>query len=253
MNTSFQGKNQEEITKEIEEMYIAGVHFGYSSSSRHPKVKPYLFGSRNNTEIFNLEKVNSSLLEAEAFLKELGSRGSKFLLVSTKPEARDIIEKVGRELEIPFAVERWLGGTLTNLNEIKKRIAYFEDLHNKKISGEYKDHTKKEISQMDKKFAKMEGRFEGLRLHSGMPAALVVVDPKQEKTAVDEAKRMKIPVVAILNSDCDPTTVNYPIPANDASISSVQYLLGRLAEAYQEGKKHPVEKEVEKKEENSNN
>lgn len=237
IDTKFDDKNQEELLKETEEMYRAGVHFGYSRSSRHPKMEPFFYGLRNDNQIFNLEVVHLCLKKAVEFLKELGSQDSKFLFVATKPEIKDVVEKAARELGMSYVVERWLGGTLTNFNVIKKRIAYFEELSKKKASGEFSHLSKKEASRLDKQFLKLEKRFAGIQSLKEKPAALVVVDPKKEEAAVAEAKKRGVPMVAIMNSDCDPSAVDYPVPGNDASLSSVTYLLGKLVDAYKEGVK----------------
>jgi len=230
------GENQA-LSKEIEEMYEAGVHFGYSRSSRCPAMAPYFFALRNNVEIFNLEKTYERLGEAMNFLKELSVKGSSILLISTKPEAKDIIEKISQELEMPYVTERWVGGTLTNFGEIKKQIQRRNEFSQKKESGEFSTFSKKEASRLDKLLGRMEKRFGGLNLLTEIPSALVVVDPKEEKSAIAEAKKKNVPIVAIMNSDCNPSDIDFPIPANDTSVGSIEYLLGKLAEAYKQGKK----------------
>jgi len=247
INTKSADKKQEEFLKKIEEMYRAGVHFGYSRSSRHPKMKPFFYGLSHDVEIFNLEVVFDYLEKAMEFLGELGSRGGKFLLVATKAEAKDLVEKTGRETGMPYVTDRWLGGTLTNFEVIKKRIAYFDELSEKKASGNFSSYSKKEASRLEKQFLKMKKQLDGIRDLKELPAALVVVDSKLEKTAVLEAKKKNIPVVAILNSDCNPTGLDYPIPANDSSVSSLEYLLGKLSKAYKDGAKK-VKKEKTKEE-----
>lgn len=236
-DTKFEDKKQEDFLKKMEEMYKAGVHFGYSRSSRNPKMKPFFYGRSHDTEIFNLEVVYLYLEKAMEFLKEIGLRESKFLLVATKAEAKDIVEKIGRELEMPYVTERWLGGTLTNFEILKKRIAYFEELSGKRIDGKFSSYSKKEAAKLDKQFLKMEKQLSGIKSLKEIPVALLVVDPKTEKTAVIEARKKKVPIIAILNSDCDPSDIDYPIPGNDSSVSSVQYFLDKLAGAYKEGAK----------------
>lgn len=236
INNKSEPKNQEDYLLKLEEMYRAGVQFGYARSSAHPKMQPYIFGMRHNIEIFNLEKTHECLDRACDFLNKLGEKKGKVLFVSTKPEAKNAIEKAGRELSQSYVVERWVGGLLTNFDVVKRRILYFKELCKEKLSGNMSSkYTKKEISRLDKKFIKMERNYGGVQNMDFLPAAMVIVDSKKEKTAVREAKANKIPIVAILNSDCDPTTVDYPIPANDSSITSIEYLVAKLTACYKKG------------------
>ncbi len=221
--------------KELEEMFKAGVHFGYLRQSRHPKMKPYLFGVRNNVEIFDLEKTHACLASAENFLAVLAKEGKKILIVGAKPGIRQLVGQTGKELGMPYVVERWLGGTLTNFKVIKNRIDHFTDLRHKKEVGELNKYTKKEISRFNQELSKLERFFAGLELLAALPSAILIVDSKKEKTALREAKQMSIPIIAILNSDSDPTGIAYPIPANSASLKSVKYLLDKLTHAYKTG------------------
>jgi len=236
-NTKLEKKKQDNLLQELEVMYRAGVHFGYSKSSRHPKIRTYLCGLKNGVEIFDLEKTIFCLKKAEDFLTELSAMGKGILIVSTKPEVKDIVEKAGRELGMPYVLERWLGGTLTNFSTIKKRVSYFKNLCEQKLSGGFSDLSKKEASRTDKQLAKLERRLGGFSTLSEIPSAMVVIDPKKSKAAVSEAKKVGVPVVAILNSDCNPEDIDYPIPGNDASFSSVQYFLDRIVNAYKKGQK----------------
>jgi len=229
INNKSEPKNQEDYLLKLEEMYRAGAQFGYSRSSAHPKMQPYFFGTRHNVEIFNLEKTHECLERACDFAYRLGEEGKKILFVSTKPEAKNAIEKAGRELSQPYVVERWVGGLLTNFDVVKRRIFHFKELCHEKLSGNLSSkYTKKEISRMDKEFIKMEKAYGGLQNLESLPTAMILVDSKKEKIAVREAKANKISIVAVLNSDCDPTEIDYPIPANDASITSIDYFLDKL-------------------------
>ena len=226
--------------KEIEEMFVAGVHFGYSRSSRHPKMKPYLFGLRNNVEIFDLEKTYACLEKAKKFLEDLAREGKKILIVATKPGMHQLAEEAGRELNMPYVCERWLGGTLTNFKMIKGRIDYFTGLRQKKVTGELNKYTKKEISGFNKEITRLERFLGGLETLTGLPSAVLIIDPKKEKTAFDESRQMSIPIVAIVNSDSNPNGIAYPVPANDASQASVKYLLNFLVKAYKGGLTKPA-------------
>lgn len=238
IDTKLEDKKQESL-KELEKMYKAGVHFGYSGSLSNPKMKPYFFVSKNNMEVFDLQKIQEVLKCAEDFMRDLGTRDAKFLLISTKPEAKEFIETMGQELKIPYVTERWIGGVLTNFNVIKKRIDYLNDFRAKRSSGYFSEHTKKEMSRLDKKLSKLEKYFGGVQLLDKIPEAVLVIDSKKENSAIIEARKTNVKIVAIMNSDCDPEVVDYPIPANDVASSSVQYLLDRLISAYKDGKNHP--------------
>lgn len=228
-------KTPKNIDSQLEEMIKAGVQFGYSRSKRHPKIKNYLFGIKNNVEIFNLEKIKQKKEEAKEFLRNLGKENKKFILAGTKRELRQIIKKIAGEAGMPYVNERWIGGILTNFKNIKNRIDYLADLINKKETGELGKYTKKEQLLKEREISKLQSYFGGLGKIENLPSALLVVDSEKEKNAVLEARKMSIPVVAIINTDCNPEEVDYPIPANDNSISSVEYILQELAKAYKEG------------------
>lgn len=218
--------------KKIEEMFKAGVQFGCSRTTRHPKMKKYLAGIKNNVEIFDLKLTYQELERAKDFMRKLGAEGKTVLFVGTKVEANDAVQKAAGELSMPYVTERWLGGILTNYKALKGRVDYLMAQKQKKAAGELAKYTKKEQSLMDKEMTKMNRFLVGLEVSKEMPAALVVVDPKKELIAIKEAKRNKIPVISIANSDCNPLIVDYTIPANDSSVTSIGYLLNELAQAY---------------------
>ncbi|MBI2175377.1 MAG: 30S ribosomal protein S2 [Parcubacteria group bacterium] len=220
---------------ELEAMFRAGVHFGYSRSRRHPKMAPYLFGVRNNIEIFDLVKVRVALQRALQFLTDLGKSQRTVLFVATKPSLNALLEAAAREINMPYVTERWLGGTLTNFKIIRSRVDRLITLKKQKESGELARYTKKERVELDREAGRLERHFGGIETLRELPAALVVVDAEENRTAVREAVRTRIPVVAIVNVDCNPSQVSYPIPGNDAAPSSVEYLLKRIVAAYKEG------------------
>lgn len=221
----------------FEEMLKSGVHFGYSRSRRHPKMKQFLFGIKNNVEIFNLEKTKQKLDEAKEFLKNLGKENKKIIFVGTKIESRKLIENFAKEISALYVNERWIGGTLTNFKTVKNRINYLNDLIKKKESGELEKYTKKEQLQIEKEISKLQFYFQGLQTIEDLPSALVVIDSKKEKNAIMETRKVSIPVVAIMNSDCNPDEADYPIPSNDNSKLSIEYILKELIESYKEGMK----------------
>lgn len=226
-------ENQEAILKE---MFSSGMHLGYSVTSRHPKMKPYIYGLRNSVEIFDLEKTKSSLDAAKEFLRKLGKDKKTIIFVGTKKESKDASESAAKELGMPFVKERWIGGILTNLKQIKARVDYLNDLKKKRDSGELEKYTKKEKLQFERKIQKMEKYFGGLsETLKSYPFATIVIDPKHEAIAVDESRQIGVPVVALLNSDCDPSKIKYPVPANDNSLASVGFFLKEIVQAYKEG------------------
>lgn len=225
-----------EASEEIKAMYLSGIHLGYSQTSRNPKMKPFIFGGRNGIEIFDLEKTKTNLDSAKEFAKKLGKEKKVVLFVGSKKEGKDLTEKIAKDLNMPFVNERWIGGTLTNFKQIKSRIDYLNDLKKKRDAGDLDKYTKKEKLQIERQIEKMEIYFGGLAENlKALPSAILVIDSKHEKISVNEAKQMKIPVTALLNSDCDPTGINYPVPGNDNSLVSISYFLNEFAKAYKEG------------------
>lgn len=221
----------------VEELFKVGAHYGYSKSRRHPSVKPFMFGTKNTVEIFDLEKTSEKLEEAESFIAELGKEKKKILFISGKSELGKIIVDGANAIEALYVAGRWIGGTLTNLDEIRKRINKLADLKEKKEKGELdKTHTKRERMLIDKDIEDLESKFGGLANMDKLPAALFVIDPRQEHIAVKEASNLDIPVVALASSDCDISEIAYPIPANDSSFASVSFFVNRIVEAYKRAK-----------------
>lgn len=220
----------------VDELFKAGAHFGFVRSRRHPSVKPYLYGVKNRIEIFDLEKTSVKLDEALEFVKSLGASSSMLLLVGGKSEAREAIRKAAGLLDMPFVAGRWIGGTMTNFSEIRKRVTKLEDLTAQKEKGELMKYTKKERLLIDREIEKLRRFFQGLVLMKELPKALFVIDPKHEEIAVREAKQHGIPVIALAGSDCDLSDVDYAIPGNDASVPSVTFFVDKVVAAYREGK-----------------
>lgn len=212
-----------------------GAHFGFVKARRHPSAKPFILGAKNKVEIFDLEKTSQELLKACAFVEEKGKEKAMGLFVGGKSEAREAVTNAGKELDMPFVAGRWIGGTLTNFNEIKKRIARLEELTTQREKGELAKYTKKERLLIDREIDKLHLYFSGLSNMKALPKFLVVVDPKKEHIAVNEAKRMKIPVVSLAGSDSDLYGTEYSIPGNDASRHSVKFIVSELVKAYKTG------------------
>ena len=219
----------------VEEMFQNGVHYGYSKSRRHPSVLPYIFTTKNGVDIINIEKTEILLEKAAEFISGLASSGKTILFIGTKPEARQQVVEVALSLNMPYVSERWVGGILTNYPEIRKRITKLLDLRSQKEKGDLEKYTKKEKLLIAKEMEDMTRNFQGLTSISKTPDAVVVIDPKKESIAVTEAQKMGLPVIAILNTDCNLKEVNYPIVANDASVSSITFFLNKIKEAYVSG------------------
>ncbi|MDO8523186.1 MAG: 30S ribosomal protein S2 [bacterium] len=222
---------------EVEALFSVGAHLGYGKSTRHPKMKEYIFGNRNNVEIFDLERTVEKLKSAENYLHELGVNKKIVLWVGTKPAAAPAIEATAKKLGAPYVNERWLGGTLTNFKIIETRLAYWAELEREKETGGFDKYVKKEKLLKMVEMRKLQRMLGGIKNLKFLPEAVVIIDPKEENTAFSESRRKKIPVVALLNTDCDPRGISYPVPANDNSTSSISLILDRLASAYEAGTK----------------
>ncbi len=233
----------------IAELFKAGAHFGFVKSRRHPSAKPFILGQKDKVEIFDLEKTSVELEKALEFIRAKGRENAQIIFVGGKSEAREAVKNAGTELDMSYVHGRWIGGTLTNFTEIKKRLQKFEELTTQREKGELGKYTKKERLLIDREIAKLEVYFGGIASMKALPKVLVIVDPKKESIAVTEAKRMKIPVVAIAGSDTNLHEVEYAIPANDSSRQAIQYIMKEIANAYKEGLKEykapaPMEPQV---------
>lgn len=226
--------------KIIDALFTAGAHFGYSKTRRHPSTSKYIYGTRGKVDIINIESTRDQLEKAEAFIKELGAKGKVVLFVGVKPEAKDLMKAGAESIGAPYITERWVGGVLTNFPEITKRVNKLEDLKKKKENGELEKYTKKERLLIDEEIARMHKLFSGIVGMKKLPDALFVVDPKKEHIAVTEAHKNHIPVIALANTDCDIRGVAYPIVANDASVSSINYFIDALTTAYKSGFKSNI-------------
>lgn len=228
----------------IDELFAAGAHFGFVKARRHPSSKPFIFGSKDKVEIFDLEKSADELLKVLKFIEDKGRENAVILFVGGKSEAREAIKRMGSELSMPHVFGRWIGGTLTNWSEIKKRLAKLEELTTQREKGELGKYTKKERLLIDREIDKLGVYFSGIANMKALPKVLVVVDPKKEHIAVSEAKRMKIPVVGLAGTDVNLYEVDYAIPANDSSRSSIELIMKKIAAAYKAGQAEAKKAEV---------
>lgn len=216
----------------IKDMFSVGAHYGYTRTRRHASVKPFLYGTKSRSDIIDLEKTVAQLDTAQEILKTLGATGKQVLFVGTKPEASAATKAAAESLGMPYVEVRWIGGTLTNEKQIKSRVTLLEDLTTKTEKNELIAKTKKEKLLLERKMEKLAKRFGGLANMKGLPAALVIVDSREENIAVTEANQLGIPVIAISNTDCDIRLVSYPIIANDANKKAIEWMLGKLVSAY---------------------
>lgn len=221
----------------IENMFKAGAHFGFSKTRRHPTVAPYIFGVKNKVEIFDLEKTEVLLEKAKAFVEALAKEGKTILFVGGKSEARNSIKSGALSINMPYVDGRWIGGTLTNFMQIRKRVEKMERLTSEREKGELAKYTKKERLLIDREIANLERFFSGIISMKDLPKAIFIVDPKKEKSAVKEAQDMGIPVIALAGSDCNIKGLDFPVVGNDSSQASVQFFVYEIAKAYSAAKK----------------
>jgi len=217
------------------EMLQAGVHFGHQSSRWHPKMKPYIFTVRNGVHVIDLEKTQEKMEETLMAVKEKAAKGQKILFVSTKPQAKEIVKQAAIDCNMPYLVDRWIGGMLTNFVEIKKLIKKYVSLKEQRESGELEKYTKKEQLQIAKELDKMSGYLEGLLSLEGLPDALFIPALQREKTAVVEANRTGVAIVGIADTNANPDKAEYIIPANDDAVRSIELMVGLVRDAVKEG------------------
>ncbi len=221
----------------MKQLLEAGVHFGHQTKRWNPKMKPYIFASRNGIYIIDLQKTVKMANEAYEFVRNLASKGGKVLFVGTKKQAQETIEREAKNCGMFYMKERWLGGTLTNFSTIKKRVQRLKELEKMEEEGTFELLPKKEVIKLKKEYAKLKKYLDGIRDMEDLPDALYVVDPKREYIAVAEARKLDIPVVAIVDTNCDPDLIDYPIPGNDDAIRAVALLTNIISTAIIEGKR----------------
>lgn len=220
----------------IDLMFGAGAHFGLGRSRRHPKISQYVFGTKNHTDIFDLEKTQELLEKAKIFMATLAKEGKTILFVGGKKEASDIIKMSSQSINMPYINGRWIGGTLTNFGNIRKRVERYETLLSEKEKGELAKYTKRERMLIDKEIEKLEKMFLGIVAMKKLPDAIIIVDPRREKTAMSESKLIKIPIIALSSSDCDISDIKYPLVGNDSAKTSISFFLSELIKVYQDNK-----------------
>lgn len=228
------------------EMLKAGVHFGHQKSRWHPKMAEFIFGVRNGVHIIDLEKTQAQLEKALGYARNLASRGQVILFVGTKRQAREAIKAAALSCEMPYLVERWIGGLLTNFEEVKRRLKKYASLKDQFATGEIEKYTKKEQVMMKKQLEKLDKYLIGLTQLDRLPDAVYIADMRTEKTALAETERTEVPTVAVCDTNTNPTKVNYPIPANDDAVNSITMIAQMMAEAINEGRKEFEKKKLER-------
>lgn len=218
------------------EMLKAGVHFGHQKSRWHPKMEQFIFGARNGVHIINLEKTQEELEKALSYVKTLASKGQVILFVGTKRQAREITKQAAINCGMPYLVERWIGGLLTNFDEVRRRLKKYKHLREQFETGEIERYTKKEQLNLKKQLEKMDKYLVGLTNLEKMPDALYIADMRTEKTALAETERTEVPTVAVCDTNADPTKVTYAIPANDDAVNSIRMIANLISAAILEGK-----------------
>ena len=220
----------------MKQLLEAGVHFGHQTRRWNPKMAEYIFTERNGIYIIDLQKTVKKIEEAYLFIRDIAAEGGNILFVGTKKQAQDAIKEEALRSEMYYVNVRWLGGMLTNFKTIKKSIQKLHNLNTMAEDGTFELLPKKEVAALQKEMNDLEKNLGGIKDMKGLPAAIFVVDPKKEKNAVDEARKLGIPVVAIVDTNCDPDEVDYVIPGNDDAIRAIKLIAGTLADANIEGK-----------------
>jgi small subunit ribosomal protein S2 len=217
--------------KNLKEMVEKAVHFGHKPSKWNPKMKNFIHGKYSGVHVFDLNKTQAGLDAATEFLKQLKKEGKVILFVSTKEQSVQIVTDIAKKCDMPYITHRWVGGLLTNFSTIKNRIKYLKDLKEQEKNGELDKYTKKEALGLKKTITKLEATLGGVQDMDKKPDALFIVDVVRDQTAVKEAAKLNIPIVAIVDSNADPSSITYPIPGNDDAVHSIEYLVTKVGEA----------------------
>jgi small subunit ribosomal protein S2 len=220
----------------LKELLEAGVHFGHQTKRWNPKMKQYIFGERNGIYIIDLGKTAKLFREAEDFVTTLASDGGTVLFVGTKRQAQDAVAEEAQRSSMFFVNQRWLGGLLTNFTTIQRSLGRLRELEAMSTDGRYETLSKKEIARIEKEKKKLQKNLDGIRLMSRLPDAVFVVDTHKEKIAVDEARKLKIPIIGIVDTNSDPDEVDYVIPGNDDALRAIRLFASRIADAVMTGR-----------------
>ncbi|MBR2587099.1 30S ribosomal protein S2 [Candidatus Saccharibacteria bacterium] len=226
------------INVDMQALFEAGAHFGHKTSRWHPKMAPYIHSKRGESHIINLDKTVEGLEKALAFAEDLVKNGKKILFVGTKKQLKDLVKTSAENAEMPYVTNRWVGGTLTNVETVNRQIRKLKDLEKKMASGELESrYSKLEVQRFQEEIDTLNERYGGIKEMTEQPAAILVTDAMEDKNAVKEAKALKIPVIAICDTNVDPTGINYVIPMNDDAIKAEELVLGYFETAIKSAKK----------------
>lgn len=224
-------------TPSLQELLEAGVHFGHQLRRGHPRMKPYIYGAREGVHIIDLTQSEKYLKDACEYVYDLGKDGGSLLFVGTKKQAKPIAEELAKRLGSPYVIERWIGGFFTNYEQVAKNIKRLKELKEQKEKGLLSKYTKKEQLLLDRRMIQLQRDLGGVEDFKGLPDAVFIIDAVNENIAVQESNRMGVKVVAIADTNSDPTFIDYPIPGNDDAIKSIKILSDAIADAYEAGKK----------------
>jgi small subunit ribosomal protein S2 len=229
----------------MKELLEAGVHFGHQTKRWNPKMKEFIFGQRNGIYIVDLQKTIKNFKEALQFVKTVAETGKDILFVGTKKQAQDIVRDYAAKCEASYVNQRWLGGLLTNFGVVRGSVEKLKELEEMKEDGRWELLSKKEQSRLEKVFKKLSKNLGGIKNMLQLPGAMFVIDSSKEVIALAEAKKMRIPIVAVVDTNGDPDNIEYPIPGNDDAVRAIELFVSKVAESIIEGKKSRITKELE--------
>ena len=223
------------VDDSLESLLKAGVHFGHLKSRRHPRMEEYIFTTRKNINILNLEKTKECLDRASEFLASVAKSGKPVLFVGVKKQTHDAVKSLALRIGMPYVIDRWLGGTLTNYAQIRGRAKYLVEGEASFAAGDFKKYTKLEQQKKQEELEKLEHKVGGLRTMQELPGAIVIADAKEAGLVIKEAQRLGVPLVGIVDTNANPSAIDYPVPGNDDALSSLRLLLGLLGRAVEQG------------------
>lgn len=233
---------------DIKDLFEAGVHFGHKTSRWHPKMAPYIHSKRQDSHIINLEETVKALEIALPFVTKVASTGKQVLFVGTKKQAKDAVKAAAEKVDMPYVTERWIGGMLTNVATVNAQIKKLKDLERRMASGELeKRYNKLEVQRFQEEIDVLNAKYGGIKHLNGRPGALIVIDSITDENAIKEAANLDIPVVAVVDSNADPSKVAYAVPGNDDSLKSIELLLSYFTDAVQLGKAGAAKQETSSK------
>jgi small subunit ribosomal protein S2 len=232
------------VSVTMKELLEAGVHFGHQTKRWNPKMKEYIFGQRNGIYIVDLQKTIKNFKEALNYLRGIAEEGKMILFVGTKKQAQDIVRDYATKCESAYVNQRWLGGLLTNFGVVRTSVDKLKELEEMKEDGRWDLLAKKEQSKLEKVYRKLQKNLGGLKVMEGLPGAIFIIDSSKETIAIAEARKMHIPIVAVVDTNGDPDDVNYPIPGNDDAVRAIELFASKAAESIIEGKKNLISKDL---------